>query len=693
MITESEHTQYPDGLSMPLEPIEEESLSYAEAIQSNANRYPQRLDSLLPNLFASSEAHIHCSSDSVISTSAEQFVPSTPLSSFRNTTSTMSSTAFDNRLIPSPLRPRRDNCTMTDSQIFEIEDNSLYTRFRGDSQTLRPPDDFRVPTHYRPTSPEIEAKFYDVPTDPRPPPRTFRSSLHRWSLTPSEMPYLSGTLLPNYPLDNRKAEAILGLRRHALPPPMAPPETYMPFNHAIPFNDDTHPPERYLFANKHSSGDNIDPLNGRTAWLHALTGMLVVFNCWGISNAFGLFQEYYHTTLLRHSRLSSISWIGSTQLALVFGMGFPIGRLVDKGHFHLVFHSGSVLMVAGLLISSWCHTWWTLWLVQGLLTGTGMGAVFCSGIVAMMTWFDEKAVGLAMGLGAGGSCIGGIVYVLIARHLLIVSGFATTMRVLSAVAAATMIPSNFVFRMRVQKHRNGRQGSGVNTGKALTWRTFAEPSYLLAAGGMFFCFLGVYFGFVYMVSYGSQVLQLSNTSSTNLLIFMLAANLPGRFLPALISDKCIGPLNTIIPSVFLSSAIIWLWAATDHNHASLTVVACFYGFVSAGVQVLYAPTVYTFCLEPIPIRGEAGDRVESEREMQLAIDRIGVKAGGIFTCIGLACLIGTPIGGALISYRTHRWMPAPFLGAQIFAGCSLLVGAMFLLASRVAKAGWAAKWA
>ncbi|KAK3054631.1 hypothetical protein LTR09_004360 [Extremus antarcticus] len=24
-----------------------------------------------------------------------------------------------------------------------------------------------------------------------------------------------------------------------------------------------------------------EPLNGRAAWLHALTGLLVVFNCWG----------------------------------------------------------------------------------------------------------------------------------------------------------------------------------------------------------------------------------------------------------------------------------------------------------------------------------------------------------------------------------------------------------------------------
>ena len=102
---------------------------------------------------------------------------------------------------------------------------------------------------------------------------------------------------------------------------------------------------------------------------------------------------------------------------------------------------------------------------------------------------------------------------------------------------------------------------------------------------MFFFFLGVYFGFVYMISFALNEVHLSDTAATNLLVFMLAANLPGRFLPALISDKCIGPLNTIIPSVFLSSAVIWLWAVSGKNKESLTVIACFYGFVSAGIQV------------------------------------------------------------------------------------------------------------
>lgn len=125
--------------------------------------------------------------------------------------------------------------------------------------------------------------------------------------------------------------------------------------------------------------DAEEPLNGRTAWLHAATGFFIVANCWGITNAWGLFQAYYEISYLRGTPPSSIAWIGSTQLALVFGLGFPVGKLVDMGYFHSVFHTGSCLMVLGIFCTAWCKSLPTLWATQGLLTGTGMGFLFCSG--------------------------------------------------------------------------------------------------------------------------------------------------------------------------------------------------------------------------------------------------------------------------------------------------------------------------
>ena len=88
---------------------------------------------------------------------------------------------------------------------------------------------------------------------------------------------------------------------------------------------------------------------------------------------------------------------------------------------------------------------------------------------------------------------------------------------------------------------------------------------------------------------------MSNSASVSVLIAMLAANLPGRFVPAIISDRCIGPLNTLIPACILSSIMFWLWTGVTTSSA-LFVVACLYGFVSAGIQSLFSVTAYSFSL-------------------------------------------------------------------------------------------------
>lgn len=154
---------------------------------------------------------------------------------------------------------------------------------------------------------------------------------------------------------------------------------------------------------------------------------------------------------------------------------------------------------------------------------------------------------------------------------------------------------------------------------------------------------------------------LSSTDSIELLVAMNAANLPGRFLPNFISDACIGPLNTIIPATFLAAMMIFLWIGTS-THASLLIVACFYGFSVAGINSLYNATIYSLSPDP----GKAG-----------------VRMAIVFSGIAIASLTGTPIGGVLIDHDSGG-----FLSAQLFAGCTLIIGALFLLAARLFKSGW-----
>ena len=138
-------------------------------------------------------------------------------------------------------------------------------------------------------------------------------------------------------------------------------------------------------------------------------------------------------------------------------------------------------------------------------------------------------------------------------------------------------------------------------------------------------------------------------------------NLPGRLLPPLLSDYYLGPVNTIIPCIFLTAIFLFIWIGAK-SHTSIIVVACFYGFFSGSVQGLYNPAMWNF---PAEDPAKKGSRVAF-----------------VFLCISIAALTGTPIGGAIIKHNNGG-----YLGAQLFAAFVVLAGGCLLVAARYAKAG------
>ena len=86
-------------------------------------------------------------------------------------------------------------------------------------------------------------------------------------------------------------------------------------------------------------------------------------------------------------------------------MSIVVSPLIDKGRFRLCFSGGCFLMLMSILVTSWCHKWWELFLVQGILTGIGMGTAFGSGILVLQSYFTSH-LGTAAGLTSAGGSVG-----------------------------------------------------------------------------------------------------------------------------------------------------------------------------------------------------------------------------------------------------------------------------------------------
>jgi predicted MFS family arabinose efflux permease len=171
-------------------------------------------------------------------------------------------------------------------------------------------------------------------------------------------------------------------------------------------------------------------------------------------------------------------------------------------------------------------------------------------------------------------------------------------------------------------------------------------------------FWGVYFAFYYIGSFARNIIEMPYTQSINLLIVLNGVGVLGRIVPNYIADRYSGPLNTLIPVVFLTSLLCFCWIAVS-SPGGLYAWAVIYGLVGAAIQSLFPATLTSLTTD---------------------LRKAGVRMGQVFTIVSFAVLTGPPIAGELIQRKGGGYEYA-----QIFAGLDLCIGGVFLIAARLAK--------
>ncbi|KAL8800404.1 MAG: hypothetical protein Q9182_005206 [Xanthomendoza sp. 2 TL-2023] len=390
------------------------------------------------------------------------------------------------------------------------------------------------------------------------------------------------------------------------------------------------------------------PDGGLQAWTQALMSHLIVFNTWGYIISYGVFQQYFTTALNRPP--SDISWVGSVQIFILFFIGTASGRAVDYGLFRATFIVGTFFLLLGVFMTSLSTRYWQLFLAQGICTGLGNGLLFCPSLAVLSTYFSSNRA-LAIGISASGSATGGLVFPVVVQQLLPQIGFGWTVRVLGFIMLVLQVVAFVFTKPRVPPRK---------TGPLFEPAAFRELPYTLFAIGMFFSFWGIYFAFYYVGSFGRDILRITDQQSINNLLILNAVGVVGRLVAAHLADHYFGPLNTLVPFVFLSGLLIYCWAAVD-SPGGLIGFAVLYGLFAAGIQSMFPATLTSLTTD---------------------LRKTGVRMGMIFTVVSFACLTGSPLAGALIQHGTGR-----YLYAQIFAGTSMMLGCVTLIAARLAKSG------
>ncbi|KAK8046375.1 MFS general substrate transporter [Apiospora saccharicola] len=390
------------------------------------------------------------------------------------------------------------------------------------------------------------------------------------------------------------------------------------------------------------------PNGGLEAWLQVAGSWCLMFNCWGIVNTYGVFQTYYQTELLKNESASNIAWIGSIQAFLLLFVGALTGPLYDYGYFRHLLAVGSFLMVFGMMMVSLCTQYWQLIIAQGIVVGIGGGCLFVPSVAILPTYFSTR-MAFTIGVAGSGSGIGGVIYPIAFQRLVVSMGFGWATRILGFIMLATLILPLVVMNPRIKP-------SAVR--KLFDASAWTEPPFYLFAIAGFFGFIGMYMPLFYVSVYAIDEKIMSPDMAFYLFPILNAGSTLGRIIPNYGADKT-GPLNMFIPTLLGLAILSFSWISITSS-ASLIVFTAIYGFFSGTFLTLPFSTVVT--LSP-------------------HVGVVGVRMGMACAVVSLGLLIGTPVGGAILS--RGGWT-----ALQAFGGAALLVSTVVMMGSRVAKVGW-----
>ncbi|KAJ7504172.1 major facilitator superfamily domain-containing protein [Mycena galericulata] len=389
------------------------------------------------------------------------------------------------------------------------------------------------------------------------------------------------------------------------------------------------------------------PDGGFRAYLVVAGTVAGTMSTFGYVNSWGVFQAYYEENILKDVPPSNIAWIGSIQYSLVFLPGLLTGRLFDLGYFKLPFLAASTLLVLSTFLVAQCTQYWHFLLCQGIVTGLSCGMIFGPNMGIIGHWFRRKR-GLAMGISAMGSSIGGTIFPIATHKLIPLVGFPWTMRICAFILIFTLGFANLTLARRLPP-KNVKGG-------LFNLQAFKSLAYTLYCLSGLVAFLGLYTVLTY-IDVSAVTVGVSPNFSFYLISIANGCSLFGRLVGGIVSDK-IGPLNVLIPMTFIAAGMTFAWPYA-RTESALIAIAALYGVVSGSY-------VSTFPL-PVFALGDVAD--------------VGRRTGMALTVAALGALAGPPISGAI------NTATGGFKAVGYYAGGTIVLAVLLMVGTRQLRLG------
>ncbi|KAF2401954.1 MFS general substrate transporter [Trichodelitschia bisporula] len=415
-------------------------------------------------------------------------------------------------------------------------------------------------------------------------------------------------------------------------------------------------------------GETWYPEGGLQGWLVVLGSFLGMLVAFGFMNTIGVWQTHLTRNQLKGYDESTIGWIFSFYIFLAFVGGIQVGPIVDSKGPKLLLLSGSILIVAAVLLMGVCTQYWHFMLTIGLMAGLGTSLLFTP-CIACIGHFFHKTRGNATGIAAAGGSVGGVIFPLMLQRLIPSIGFAWATRALALIFVILCIASVLMVRTRLPP----KPGANLIPSMSI----LRDPAFALTTVAVFCMEWGLFLPITFLASF---VLDSGVPGGTQFaftcLAVLNAGSCVGRYVPGVVADR-IGRFNCmLIALVGCMCTVLGLW-----------LPASLLGTNSAGIAHPAAkPVVLVFSvlfgifsgsnisLTPVCV-GQLCDTEEYGRYYSTC-----------YTLVAFGTLTGIPIAGALIQKCAGK-----YYGVVCFTGACYVMAFLAMGAARVLKVGWRIK--
>jgi MFS family permease len=283
----------------------------------------------------------------------------------------------------------------------------------------------------------------------------------------------------------------------------------------------------------------------------------------------------------------ALTWVGT-------GLGgIVMGWLADRIGVRNSVLMGTMMVAAGLALSSTGQVW-ALYIGHGVLIGfLGMGAIYPPLVIYVSRWFDRRR-GTAIALISSGQYIAGVIWPAVFERLIAGPGWRTTYLGYAGVVLLGMLPLAALFLHPVPGalgtggKRVNFQGATVARSQArvLGLRPNAVQAIICLAS--FCCCVPMAIPQAHLVAFCGDIGIGATTGALMLSVLLGCAFISRQFWGAF-ADRY-GGLKTVLAGSALQAVSIGAFLLTQ-NEIGLFVVAAAYGFGFSGIIPAYVVAI------------------------------------------------------------------------------------------------------